>query len=71
MSNIPRCQYWDCGHCYYHGFLKANSEGSSGCKGYFDCDVYLFENKLNKSTIKETVAKSQTLIDNNQTNLEI
>ena len=44
---IPRCFHFDCGWCYYHGFLKANTNGgSTGCNGCFGCDVYRFEHNI-------------------------
>ena len=48
---IPRCQHWDSGFCFYHGFLNASIMGvgfggSTGCNGCFGCDVYKFEHNI-------------------------
>ena len=45
---IPQCQHWDSGFCFYHGFLKADTNGgATGCSnGCFGCDVYKFEHNI-------------------------
>jgi len=54
-----RCEYFDCGWCYYKGDEKTNDK-QGACQGCFNCEVYKSQGCENEKEINSCEIKKET-----------